>query len=145
MTRSGWCRRCGEYDVWGKGCRCELRGRAWLAEDDEEEGSEIWPIYSDPDLSLEKWASRRNSDNCYEIFRDGEPRAVAFRATGAATVQYLKICMEIVPSYHVEKVEKGDDTVQGARADRARSLRWRRKRDLERRNLVVSAAGKEGE
>lgn len=126
-----WCKRCGEYDVWGKGCGCKLAGRAWRPESGETESDaqDVWAATAYLDTAIRQWAARLDSRNCYECFASEQVIAVRVAATNA--VEYFNITRESEPVYYVN--EACDSDRERARRQQARTLRSQRKYDRERR------------
>lgn len=126
-----WCKHCGEYDVWGKGCICKPIGRVWRTDDDETESEEIWGrTYDSVADAVERWAKTKHNED-FDFMSCDEPTAFSFRPNSGGPVVYVTVIYELAPSFSSEQVDKDDDAVSEARSRRARTLRYRRKRALE--------------
>lgn len=131
-----WCRKCGDYDVWGNGCRCKVVGTVWLPESGETEDNarDVHSKYADPELAVNEWATRRHARDC-ECFSEND-EIVAFRAEGERSIKYFAVRYEIVPSFIVQEAEDRD--VGRVRKMQAKEIRRQRKYERDRRARLAA-------
>ena len=125
-----WCRRCGDYSVWGA-CACKLIGNIWKADDDESESQQLWSIHGAYlDIAVADWVKHQHSRD-FEFIGPDQTIAFAVRLADGGGVQYVAASAELTISVRARHVDKDDDDVLAARRSRARTLRWRRRRARE--------------
>ncbi len=107
---SGWCKRCGRFDVWGKGCKCEHRGSIWFEDDGEDSSVDLWSIYADLTLAIDDWAKRRLQGDI-EFMTEGRTETFAFRTEGGA-VRLFNVCFEMKPEFHVTEINAEGEEIQ---------------------------------
>lgn len=131
-----WCRKCGDYDVFGNGCRCKIVGTVWLPEGGETEADarDVYSTHSTAEYAVNEWVTRRHAQDC-ECFSEND-EIVAFRADGEKAVQYFAVRYEIVPSFIVGEADDRD--VDRVRHMQAKTIRRQRQYALERRARIAA-------
>lgn len=132
-----WCSRCGDYDVWGRGCRCSMVGRVWLPESGETEADarDVWSKEERAEWAVKGWAARRHARD-YEAFSEN-PEVVCFRPAGEdGEVQYFSVYYQLVASFIVNTAD--DDEVAEARKQQARTIRSQRSYARKRRAQIAA-------
>lgn len=123
-----WCKQCGDYDVYGRGCTCRVIGTVWRSDDDEE-GS--WDLYGknhdSVETAVERFVKRKHAQD-FEFMKYDHTDAFSVRPTDGGPVKFVTVNCELVPSYRAEEVDKTDDVVSEARSRRLRTLKWRRRK-----------------
>lgn len=131
-----WCRNCGDYDVWGHGCRCKIVGTVWLPESGETEADarNVYSTHDTAECAVNEWAERRNARDS-ECFSENA-EIVCFRATGERAVQYFAVRYEIVPSFITDTADDCD--IERIRKMQAKTIRRSRKYARERRARIAA-------
>lgn len=93
------CSRCKEYS-WAP-CRCEVVGRAWLPDHENEASAETVWSRLDMDDALAPWTADRHARD-YELFMHDEERRVVAARLPCGKLKAFSVTMEMQPVYRVE-------------------------------------------
>ena len=129
------CRRCSEYDLWDKGCNCQLIGRVWHPDrgHTESDGAELWSKTNDAEWAIQAYMAQWDADQAYDA---SEEQALAFRPAAGGPVQYFTSMREMEPVY---RVQEADDR-ERSRIRREQAKTIRRDREYMRRKRAARSA-----